>query len=149
MSDVAVAAKATKAAAAPKAEPKLREVQPKKFPPSMLYPIGQDYEILNVTADADWTLEDLLAPIAWTNVCKKVARDPLNTRRDMLGSAIHVHTSDKSFFAILIINGVVFDNMNNPYGLDVQCIGPSIDPKTGRACPVNVKTGMPWSGKAA
>jgi hypothetical protein len=106
-----------------------------------MHPIGQDYDILPVTAGADWTFEDVMKPEAWANVARKVARDALNTRRDKLGSVIHVHSATQAFFAELYINAVVFDKMNNPCGLKVSCIGPSIDLTTGEARPIDLVTG--------
>lgn len=138
-----------KADSAPKpAVNRLRQVQSKRFGPSDMHPIGQDYDILPVTAGADWTFEDVMKPEAWANVARKVARDALNTRRDKLGSIIHVHSATQAFFAELYINAVVFDNMNNPCGLKVSCIGPSIDIETGEARPIDMKTGKALKASA-
>ena len=40
---------------------------------------------------------------------------------------------------------VVRDGMNNPCGFDVLCIGPTVDITTGKACPIDVRTGLPWA----
>ena len=148
MSEAAVAAKPTKSSApvAPSVPVKpvaqtLRQALPRKFKPSNLQEMGQDYSILTVTAPADWSFEDVLAPIAWANVFGLVARDALNTRRDKIGSLIEVRSEDHAYYAVLYIVQVLKD------GLAVQCIGPSLDPKTGKACPVDVKTGLPWAGR--
>ena len=152
MSDVAVAAKPVKSTA-PVAPVKpvaqtLREAQPRKFPPSGLQVIGQDYDVLTITAPAEWSFEDVMKPVAWSNVCGLVAKDALNTRRDKIGSLIEVRTADHAFYAVLYIGAIVLDHLGKPCGLSVQCIGPSVDPKTGKSCPVDVKTGLPWAGRA-
>lgn len=152
MSQVAAAPKAAKSAAAPEAKGEtLREVQIKRFPPSDFHHTGHDYEIMHVTAGSDWTFEDVLNPIAWSSVCRRVARDALNTRRDKLGSTIFVHA--EHFFAMLNIDAVVLDALNNPCGLKVTCIGPMQNLETGEACPIDMKTKRPLvpskSAKAA
>jgi hypothetical protein len=43
-----------------------------------------------------------------------------------------------------MISGIVRDNMNNPCGVNLVCVGPSVDTKTGKPCPLNLKTGLPW-----
>ena len=146
---MATAATATKpvpppAAASPAAKPlkTLREALPKKFGPSSLYPLGQDYEILAVTVPDDWSFEEVMKPIAWGNVARIVARNPLSQSRDKVGSLIYA--SGSQFSAWLRINAVKFDGMGGACGLDVICIGPTVDLKTGKACPVDVKTGLAW-----
>lgn len=124
MSDVAVAGKAAKSAAAPVAVAKpaqtLREVQPKRFAPSSLQSIGQDFDLLAVRVPADWTFEDVLKPVAWTNVAPMVAKDALNTRRDKIGSLIFVRSDSGAFKAILSIEGITLDQFGKPNGLKVE-----------------------------
>lgn len=142
MSQVAVAPKAAKSAPASEVKVEsLREVQVKRFPPSDFHHTGQDYEIMHVTAGPDWTFEDVLNPQAWSSVCRRVSRDALNTRRDKTGSTVFVHADH--FFAMLNIDAVVFDALNNPCGLKVTCIGPMQDPETGEACAIDLKTRRP------
>lgn len=150
----------TKAAPAPgtpvKGEPvatavtgqKLRDTQIKKFPPLSLKPNGFGaYDTLTVMAPADWTPDDVLRSEAWANVAGMVAKDSANTRPDMLGSLIEVRTSDHSWFMELYIRSVVHDQLRHPVGLEVVCIGPAVDPKTGKACPIDLATGAPWAGR--
>lgn len=153
MSDAAVAARPTKtskiaetvAPSVKAAEPKLREVQPKKFAPSSLQPLGYgETEILTVTAPKEWTFADVMNPLAWANVAVRVARNPLNTTVDKIGSKIFLETEDNSFSAILRIRGIKRDHLNNPCGLDLVCIGPSVDMKTGEARPIDLKTCKAW-----
>lgn len=129
---------------ATKVERTLREVQPKKFSPSSLKIDGQDYEVLTMTAPADWSFADAMRPVAWANVATIVAKDALNTKRDRVGSIIQLHTVDHKFFAELYIKAVVLNDLRSPCGLELVCVGPSIDLKTGTACPINLKTGKAW-----
>jgi hypothetical protein len=134
-----VVAKAAKSAVV--SEPKgetLRESQPKRFPASDFHPTGQDYEILHVTAGPEWTWEDVMDPIAWSHVCRRVSRDALQYRKEKLNSTVFVHS--QNFFGILNIDGVVYDNMDNPCGLKLTCMGPMQNPETGEACPIDMKT---------
>jgi hypothetical protein len=152
MSEAAVAQKAAKSPAAPaaanaKAAQPLREVQVKKFGPSALKSLGYgDREIMTLTAPAGMTFAEVMAPIAWNNVANIVARDALNTRnlKDGVGSLIILDTEDSSYLAHLRIRKVVRDKVNNPCGLELDCIGPSIDPKTGEARPIDLKTKKAW-----
>ena len=50
------------------------------------------------------------------------------------------------YYADLIITSVALDALGGPNGLNVTCIGPQRD-ASGKACPVDVKTGMPWTGR--
>jgi hypothetical protein len=150
MSDAAVATKAAKsvaAPAAPNAKPTqtLREVKPKSFAPSALQPLGYgDVEVLTVTVPKEWTFADVLKPVAWTSVANRVAKNPLGTTSDKIGSLILVDTADNSYMGWLRINGVVRDHMGNPCGLDVMCLGPSVDLKSGEPQPINLKTRKAW-----
>jgi hypothetical protein len=142
MSQVAVAPKAAKSAAASETKGEtLREVQPKRFPPSDFYPTGQAYEILHVTAGPDWTWEDVLKPVAWAVVAYRVSKDALGHRNEMLHSTVYVH--GPNFFGMLNIDGVYYDQLGNPNGLKVSCIGPMQDLETGEACPIDLKTRRP------
>lgn len=127
---------------------KLREVQPKRFPPSALKPLGYgETEILTITAPAGMTFAEIMAPVAWANVASLVAKDQLNTRnlRDGAGCIVMLDTADNTFVATLRITKVVRDRVNGPCGLELVCIGPSIDIETGEARPIDLKTGRAWS----
>jgi hypothetical protein len=75
-----------------------------------------------------------------------VAKDALNTRRDKIGSLIFAR-AEGSFIAWLSIEGVILDGMNNPSGLNVQCMGPSVNLETGEPCPLDLKTRRPLISK--
>ena len=147
MSTVAAAAKAksavkTEPVIEAKPEQKLRQVRPKQFGPSSLQSIGHDYDWLAVMVPGDWSFADVMNPRAWVNVCTMVSRDALNTRRDKIGSLIYARSP--KFLAFLEITGIVLDHLGNPAGLNVECIGPVTDPKTGEARPINRKTRKAW-----
>jgi hypothetical protein len=153
MSDAAVATKSAKSSktaetVAPSVKPAvelLRKVQPKQFSPSSLQPLGYgETEILTATAPKEWTFADVMNPVAWANVAARVARNPLNTTVDKIGSKIFLETESGSFSAVLRIRGIVRNNLGNPCGLDLICIGPSIDIKTGVARPIDLNTGKAW-----
>lgn len=147
MSDVTSAAKPGKAVP-PILKPApqtLRDVKPKTFSPSSLKPLGYgDTEIMTITVPLGWTFEDMMKPVAWSSVVNPIAANPTKTQIDRVGSLIYVSTADNSFVAWLRISAIRRDNMNNPCGIDVVCVGPSIDLKTGEARPLNLHTGKAW-----
>lgn len=140
------AAKSVKVAGKPVPTPEvpktLREVQIKKFPPSSLQLIGQDYSILTVAAPKEWSYADVLNPGAWVHVAYRVAKSA--DMRDSVGSLIQVRSADHRWFAVLYLQAVLYDQMKSPCGLKVTCVGPIIDPKTGVACPIEIDSGRPW-----
>ena len=147
MSDVAVT-KAVKSAApaapasSPSAKPvvvqTLRAVQPKKLPPSSMYPMGQDCELLAAMVPADMKFEDLLNPVAWGSVCSMVAPNMI-AKPDKCAYVIRAFSKD--FYVELMVDGVTLNNLGQPNGLRVSCIGPSVDIKTGEARPIDRRTG--------
>lgn len=120
----------------------MREAQIKKFPPSSLQVIGQDYSILTATAPKEWSFDDVIQPSAWVHVAHRVAKSAY--MRDSVGSLIHVRSADHRWFAMLYIQNVLYDHMKSPCGLEVTCVGPSVDVKTGKACPIDICSGTPW-----
>lgn len=122
-----------------------REPVIQKFASNSMHLIGQDYAILAVTAPLGMTFENALVPAAWVNVCRRVVQGGDSRRREWLGSIIHLHSPTHAWFAQLYIRAVVYDKFKQPCGLEVSCIGPSLDPKTGKAMPINVATGLPWA----
>lgn len=120
----------------------LREEQPKVLRGSDLKVYGHGYERLTATIPAGWTLDDVLKPGFWTNVVHMFQKNQMTGGADRSGSIIELRTEDGAFYADLIVRAVL------GRGLIVQCIGPSQD-KTGKACPVDLSTGLPWAGGAA
>lgn len=106
--------------AAPAELQTLRQAQPKKFSPSALWPIGQDFELLTVKVPDDWTMEDVLKPIAWCNVAAIVAKDNLSTRSDKIGSLIYARSDNGKIKALLTIESVTLDHLRQPNGLVVE-----------------------------
>lgn len=158
MSDAATAAKPAKepvktplAASIPSTPPTnistrreqtLRAAQMKRFAPSALCALGYgEYERMTAGAPADWTLADCLNPLAWANVAALVAEDAMKTRKNRVGSVIELH--HPKFYADLIIRAVQLDQLNNPNGLIVACLGPAQD-QHGRACARDLVTGLAW-----
>lgn len=146
MSDVTTAARPGKAAMAGKPQQTLREAKPKTLPPSSLKPLGYgETEIMTLTLPPEWTFQDVLNPHAWTIVAGPIAANASKTQPDRVGSLVYVNTADGSFMAWLRINRILRDHMNGACGVEVACVGPSIDLKTGRPCALNLKTGLPWA----
>jgi hypothetical protein len=153
MSQVAVAPKAAKSAAASEAKTEtLREAQPKRFHQGGFFYTGQDYEIMHITAGDDWTWDDVMTPVAWSGPSAKIAKNAFGNKDERKpGSTIFVHSPN--FFGMLNIDGVIYDHMNNPCGLKLTCIGPATDLETGEMRPVDLKTrkalAAPKAAKAA
>jgi len=123
----------------------LREVKPKTFPPSSLKPLGYgDTEILTLAVPASWTLADVMSPGSWSSIASMIAANSTKTQIDRVNSLVYVTTLDNSFMAWLLITGIVRNNMANPCGVNLICVGPSVDLATGKPCPINLKTGLPW-----
>lgn len=123
----------------------LRETKPKCFAPSALKPLGYGTtDFMTLDVPEGWTFEDVLKPIAWTSVVNGIAADPGKTQPDRVGSLIYVNTLDNRFMAWLRISKICRNELKNPCGVEAICIGPSIDLKTGRPCPLDLKTGLPW-----
>ena len=123
-------------------EQSLRAVQIKKFPPSALATLGYgDFDRLAVKVPGDWSLADCLKPVTWGNVAGRLAEDALKTRKDWVGSVIELH--HPKFYAEVVIRAVIRDEMKNPCGLDVVCVGPAQD-KSGLGAPRDLETGLAW-----
>lgn len=91
---------------------------------------------------ADWEYEEALKPGFWANICHLLREKKVSGEPDRTGSLIDLSTEDHAFFATLYVRGVMQG------GLIVQCIGPATHPKTCKACPVDLETGLPWTGRA-
>ena len=127
--------------------PTLRAVQPKRFGPNALQSVGFGAtELMTIEAPIGMTYAEAILPITWSTVAAKIAKNTIDNRnpRDGAGVLIILDALDGSFQAWLRVSKVVRDQMNNPCGLEVACIGPSIDLKTGEACPIDLKTRKAW-----
>lgn len=134
---------AAPAPAAPVVQKTMREQQPPTLKPSEFE--ESQYAFLDVSAKvpAGIAFEDVLRPTYWTNVVQIFKRDKLAGGTDRAGAFIHVRTEDHAFYAKLYVRAVL------ERGLIVQCVGPSVDPETGKACPIDLATGGPWVGQTA
>lgn len=120
----------------------LREAAPRKLKPSSF----QGSEFARARFDAvlppEWDFEDAMQPEFWAYVSHKFRSNQLTGGRDRIGAFIDLATEDHAFYALLYVCDITKSG-----GLIVQCIGPSVDPKSGRTCPVDLKTGRPWGGR--
>lgn len=139
----AAAAKPASPVIATRREQSLRAAQIRQFVPSSLQTLGLgDFDLLTQTVPAEWSYADCLIPTAWARVVHKVSRDAIgHNTRDYVGSTIRL--AHPKFYADVIIKAIVRDGLGQPCGLDVMCIGPAQDPKTGKACPRSLETGLP------
>ena len=132
-------ATAPKPAAAPKI---LRAEQPPTAKPGSF----QSSEFARARFDhvmqAGVPFEACLTPGYWSNVFHILQRNVATNAPDRSGAFVDVGTQDHAFIAKLYVRAVTSG------GLIVQCIGPGIEPKTGRACPIDLSTGLPWTGGA-
>ena len=114
----------------------LREASARKLKPHMFQESGQTRLTFEATLPAEWDYSDTLDPAFWSYIASKIGGD-----RRVIGSFIHLDTEDQAFYALLKVADVRKD------GLAVVCIGPSVDPQTGEAMPVDLKTRRPWTGR--
>lgn len=134
------AAPETPAASTAAPQKTLREVAPAMLKPGDFE--ESQYAFLDVSAKipAGMPFEEVFRPTFWANVVHVFKKDIIANNPDRSGAIIHLRTEDHAFYAKLYVRAVLRN------GLIVQCIGPSFDPKTGKACPVDLATGMPWGG---
>ena len=114
----------------------LREAQPKKIKPHMFQESGQTRLTFEASIPAEWDYSDTLDPAFWSYISSKIGGD-----KRVIGSFIHLDTDDHAFYALLKVTDVRKD------GLAVVCIGPSCDPQTGEAMPIDLRTRRMWTGR--
>lgn len=96
------------------------------------------------TLPSGWAFDEVYKPGFWTYVLKMLAKNPTSGQNESrTGSCIEVVTEDHRFYAELYIRAVLGK------GVIVQCVGPQIDRKNGKACPIDLQTGQPWMGETA
>lgn len=140
---MAVAAAKTPAATTPvaakPAEPRRRDVVPRFMRISHFK--GSEFARARYDAviQADDDFSDALRPGFWAHVAQGLRGSM--AQADRTGAFIDLGTVDHAFYALLYVRAVTKE------GLEVQCIGPAIDPKSGRTCPVDLSTGLPWTGR--
>lgn len=122
-----------------------RQARQRTFSASSLTPLGYGRtEIMTIDVPPEWTFADVLRPLAWSSVVGPIAANAAKTQVDRIGSLIYVNTLDNRFMAWLRITAIERDELKNPVGVKTQCVGPCLDPKTGRPCPLDLKTGLAW-----
>jgi hypothetical protein len=98
-------------------------------------------ERMDHVMDAGTPFEEVFKPGYWTNVFGLLAKNIATGHADRAGAIIDCATEDHAFYATLYVRAVTAS------GLIVQCIGPSVHPKSGRSWPVDLSTGGPWVGE--
>lgn len=93
------------------------------------------------TLPGGWSFDEVFKPGFWVYVLKDLQRNPVAGQTESrAGACIEIMTEDHRFYAELYIRAVLGK------GVIVQCVGPQIDRKNGKACPVDLQTGQPWIG---
>lgn len=110
-----------------------------KFSQGALKSLGQQHAILTAVAPEGMSFDGALIPESWAQVAFRATKP-----HEWIGSDIILHGHNHAWRANLQIVAIVRDKFKQPCGLQVTCVGPSLDPKTGKAMPVNVATGFPW-----
>lgn len=120
----------------------LRQEQPHTAKPGSVK--GAEYARVRLdhVMQAGIPFEEVFKPGYWANVFQLLARKESIGQADRTGAVIDVGTEDHAFYAQLYVRAVTAS------GLIVQCVGPNVDPKTGRSCPTDLSTGKPWTGGA-
>jgi hypothetical protein len=134
MSQAAVAEK-------PTARQSLRKEQPKLLRPSDLQELEFAYANMSARIPAGVAFEEILKPGFWANVVRLFQKNTTTGQPDRSGALIHVRTEDHAYYGQLYVRAVL------ERGLIVECVGPSIEPKTGKACPIDLDNGLPWTGR--
>lgn len=91
-----------------------------------------------VPAGVDFS--EVIKPGFWMNVVTTFKKNQMANSPDKAGATIAIRTEDHAYYALLYVRAVLEG------GLVVQCIGPASD-KSGKACPLDLQTGMPWVGE--
>lgn len=113
----------------------------KTLKPSRFQAAEYTRAMFDAVLPADLDFDEVLKPGYWSNVVHLLKRNPIANEPDRTGALIHIGTDDHAFYGLLYVRAVL------ERGLIVQCIGPCIDVKTGKACPADLSTGGPWKGR--
>lgn len=125
----------------PKTRQSLRKEQPKLLRPSDLQELEFAYANMSARVPTGVTFEEVLKPGFWANVVKLFQKNTTSGQPDRSGAIIHVRTEDHAYYAQIYVRAVL------ERGLIVVCIGPSRDPKSNEACPIDLETGSAWTGR--
>jgi hypothetical protein len=123
-------------------------VQAKRLPIGSFKPIGHYSEPHQAMLPAGWDFEDALLPDFWTFVAPSMqANAAANFTQDRLGTVVEIFAQDHAFYGKVYIKGLRRNAQGQANGAYVVCIGPSIDPTTGKPAPIDLATGGPWKGR--
>jgi hypothetical protein len=136
MSDTATASKAA-------AQKTMREEQQRTLKLGDFQESEYAYASFSATMPAGVAFEEALKPVFWTNILHLMRNIHQINGPDKTGAVIHLRTEDHAFYAMLYVRAT------SDRGLIVRCVGPAIEPKTGKACPIDLQTGLPWTGPKA
>ena len=140
----------TPAAQAKPVAPTLRAVQVRKLSPERFKPVGHFTDPYQAMLPSEWDFEDVLNPDFWGFVAPSMqANVASGNLHDRLGTVVEILTKDHTLFAQVYITGLRRNSQGQADGAYVVCIGPAIDPETGKACPVDLKTGQVWKSRKA
>lgn len=126
--------------AAAKPDSNALRTQPVTLKPGDFEESAYAYADCSARVPAGMPFEEVFRPGFWTNVVHLFQKNVAAGTPDRSGAIIHVRTEDHAYYAKLYVRAVL------ARGLIVQCVGPAIDQKTGRSCPVDLATGKPWTG---
>jgi hypothetical protein len=90
---------------------------------------GYHYARVALTLPVGVAFDDLLKPEAWAQVAHRFHKNPNTNEPDRRGTIITVRTVDHAFYAEMYVRAV------GERDLEVECIGPAVDSKTGQPRP--------------
>jgi hypothetical protein len=126
----------------------LRQAQVRKLQVGSFKPTGHFSEDHQAMLPAEWDFSDALDPDFWCFVAPSMqANASVTGLQDRLGTVIEIITKDHAFYGRVYVKGLKRNAQGQADGLYVECIGPQINPDTGKMCPVDLATGGPWKGR--
>lgn len=150
MSEAAAAgaAKPAKTVPAAAAAVPLRASQVRKISLERFQVVGHFRARYEAVLPAGWDFEDALVPEFWGYMAPRMQGNPSSSQKDHVGAVIELFADDHSFFAMLLVTGLKHNAQGVANALEVRCIGPASDAKTGKAWAVDTKTGLAWRGRS-
>lgn len=147
---VAPAAAAPAPAAVGNPGQRLRAVQTPRVSTERFREFGHFAWHQQVDMRPDWDFEDVLNPDFWSGVASFFqANAAAGVSHDRLGTVVEILTRDHAYYGKVYVKGLRKNKQGVADGLIVECIGPSFDIETGKMCPVDLNTGLPWKGRKA
>lgn len=139
---------AAQAAAPAKPVQKLREVQVRKLLGGSLKASGQFTYPHTALLPGEWDFEDVLNPDFWVHHAKTLQNigAPTDGLPQGIGCTFEILPKDLAFYGQVMVKGLRKNVHGEADGVYVICIGPLQD-ENGKACPIDLKTGLPWKGR--